>query len=445
MNAVCFPWNPLRVVAAIAVLNGALLSQPLNGQFAFGTAAGTVGQSGSVDSTNGSARFNEPAGIAIDSNGTIFVADSANHTIRRITRRGTGAGILWTVSTIAGMPGQGGSTDGTNNDARFYYPYGIAVHGSILYVADTYNHTIRQIEPLGTNWAVTTLAGTAGLHGTSDGTGSAAAFYYPYSVAVNAAGALCVADSYNHAIRLVTSGGAVSTIAGRAGADGVADGTNTDARFYFPSGISSDASGNLFVADTYNSLIRKVTQVGTDWVTTTVAGLPRFNGSADGTNRYAQFNYPFGIAAGSDGTLYIADTLNSTLRSAAPFGTNWVVNTIGGQAGIAGSSDGPSEVARFNLPYALAVDGSGNLFVADTYNNTIRFGQPGFLLQASLIAGQMVLSWPVGASNYVLETSGSLTAGALWTSLTSGITLSGDHFVITNPVAPPAFFRLRLP
>ncbi len=444
MNAVRFLPNSLKALAAVALLNAGLFSLPLRGQFGFSTFVGGVAQPGSVDSTNGSSRFNEPTGIAIDSNGTIFVADSANHAVRKITRRGSSQ-IVWTVSTIAGMPGQSGSVDGTNTDARFYYPFGITVNDNAIYVADTYNHTIRQMQPLGTNWVVTTLAGKAGVHGPSDGTGGSAAFYYPNEIAAGPLGNLYVADSYNHTIRQVTPDGTVTTIAGTAGVNGVADGTNTAARFYFPSGITSDSSGNLFVADTYNSLIRRVSLVGTDWVTTTLAGLPRFSGSADGTNRNAQFNYPFGIAAGTDGTLYIADTLNNTLRRAALVGTNWVVDTVGGLAGSAGSLDGPGSVARFNLPYGLTVDSSGNLFVADTYNHTLRLGQPGFLLQASLIAGQMVVSWPVGASNYVLETSGSLAAGALWTSLTSGITLSGDHFVITNPVAPPAFFRLRLP
>lgn len=445
MNAVCFPRIVAKASLAVLFVNAGILLLPVNGQVAFSTLAGASGQSGSADSTNSSARFNEPAGVAIDSNGTIFVADSANHTIRKITRRGSSQ-IIWTVSTIAGLPGQSGSADGTNTDARFYYPYGIAVYGSTLYVADTYNHTVRQVQPLGTNWTVTTLAGKAGVHGTSDGPGSAAAFYYPNELTVSPSGDLFVADSYNHTIRQVTPGGTVSTIAGTAGANGVADGTNTSARFYFPSGITSDSFGNLFIADTYNTLIRKISPVGTDWITTTLAGLPRFSGSADGTNRYAQFNYPFGIAAGPDGTLYIADTLNDTLRTAVLYGTNWVVNTIGGMAGSAGSADGPGGVARFNLPYGLAVDGSRNLFVADTYNHTIRLGQPGFLLEASLIAGQMVLSWPIGASNYVLETSAALTAGASWTSLTTGITVSGDRFLKTNPVTPPsAFFRLRLP
>ncbi|HEY5913952.1 MAG TPA: hypothetical protein VJA21_25470, partial [Verrucomicrobiae bacterium] len=324
--------------------------------------------------------------------------------------------------------------------------YGIALgNGGVLFVADTYNHTIRKVAPVDTNWVVTTFAGTAGFAGTSDGVGGLARLNFPYGVAADGTGNIYVADSYNHTIRRVTPWGEVTTIAGLASAAGITDGTNTSARYYYPSGIAVDGLGNILVADTYNSIVRKVSPVGSDWVTTTVAGLPRFSGSADGTNRSAQFNYPFGIASGPGGTLYVADTVNHTLRSVAPAGTNWVVSTIAGLAGSVGTADGPGSSVRFNLPYGLAVDSAGNLFVADTYNYTIRFGQPGFTLQAGLSGGQLVLSWPVGASNYVLETSGTLNPGAQWSPLGTGAVLSGDRFFKTNLIgAPPAFFRLHL-
>jgi len=443
MNVVNASRKALKPLLAVLVLKLSWGSLPVKAQFAFSTPIGLAGEAGALDGSNGNARFNQPAAVAVDASAVIYVADTVNHTVRRIIR----SGAVWSVDTIAGLPGVSGSSDGTNTAARFYYPYGLALGGSgVIYVADTYNHTIRQVSASSTNWVVTTLAGSSGAHGSSDGAGSSAGFYYPSGLAVAPSGNLYVADSYNHAIREVTQDGVVTTIAGAAGVDGIIDGTNSSARFYYPSGIATDPSGNLFVADTYNCLVRKIGRIGADWITTTLVGLPRYSGSADGTNRYAQFNYPFGIATGPDGILYVADTLNDTLRAVAPAGGDWVVSTIGGLARTSGSSDGSGEAARFNLPYGLAVDGTGNLFVADSYNHTIRFGQPGFSLQAALIMDQIVLSWPAGASNYILETSGTPNAGAPWSPLSSGIFLSGDGFVKTNAITPaPAFFRLRLP
>jgi sugar lactone lactonase YvrE len=443
MNVVLAPRNVFKIVVAVLVLNIGWASPSVKAQFAFSTPIGLAGMAGTLDGSNGNARFNQPAAIAVDASGVIYVADTMNHTVRRIIR----SGALWSVGTIAGLPGVSGNSDGTNATARFYYPYGLALGGSgFIYVADTYNHTIRQVSASGTNWVVTTLAGSPGAQGSSDGARNSAGFYYPSGIAVSPSGSLYVADSYNHAIREVTSDGVVTTIAGAAGVDGIIDGTNGSARFYYPSGIAADLSGNLFVADTYNSLIRKISRFGADWITTTLVGLPRYSGSADGTNRYAQFNYPFGIATGPGGSVYVADTLNDTLRAVAPAGADWAVSTIGGLARAVGSSDGSGQAVRFNLPYGLAVDGTGNLVVADSYNHTIRFGQPGFSLQAALVMGQIVLSWPASASNYILETSGTPNASASWTAQSSGISLSGDRFVKTNAITPgPAFFRLRLP
>ena len=144
----------------------------------------------------------------MDGSGNVYVADTGNNTIRKITPAGV-------VSTLAGMAGSSGSADGTGSAARFYYPFGVAVDGSgNVYVADTYNNTIRKITPAG---VVSTLAGTAGSSGSADGTGSAAQFYYPCGVAVDGSGNVYVADTDNYTIRKITPAGVVSTLAGLAG------------------------------------------------------------------------------------------------------------------------------------------------------------------------------------------------------------------------------------
>ena len=166
----------------------------------------------------------------------------------------------YTFVTLAGSPGSSGNADGNTNAARFYDPYGVAVDSAgNLYVADTDNHTIRKVTSAG---VVTTLAGSPGSSGSADGTGSAARFSSPYGVAVDNAGNVYVADTYNHTIRKVTAFGVVTTLAGSPGNAGSAAGTGSTARFYSPRGVAVDNAGNVYVADTYNHTIREVTPVG---------------------------------------------------------------------------------------------------------------------------------------------------------------------------------------
>jgi sugar lactone lactonase YvrE len=168
-----------------------------------------------------------------------------------------------------------------------------------------------------------------------------------------------------------------TTIAGLATNWGSADGTNSDARFDSPDGVAVDTSGNLYVAEYGNSTIRKVAPVGTtNWVTSTIAGSAGHRGSADGTNSAARFYIPMGVAVDSAGNVYVADSYNHTIRKVSAVGTNWVTSTIGGTATNIGSADGIGSDARFHYPMGVAVDTNGNLYVADTYNNTIRLGVP---------------------------------------------------------------------
>jgi hypothetical protein len=413
--------------------------------YAFSTPAGLAGSAGTADGTNGTVRFHGPGGVGVDSGGNVYVADTSNHTIRKVTPLGNS----WVVTTIAGSAGATGTNDGANSTARFYSPHGIAVDSQTnLYVADTYNHAIRKITPVGTNWVVSTLAGTAGSHGTNDGPGSTASFYSPFGVAVDSVGNVVVADTDNHTIRLLVPMGTsciVSTLAGLPLTIGIANGSNSVARFNYPSGVAVGAGTNVFVADTDNSMIRQIIPVGTDWVVTTLAGSAGSYGSNDGTNNNALFSFAYGLAVDGATNLYVADAFdNDTIRKITPIGTNWVVSTIGGSAGVSGSADGLGAAALFHQPESVAVDSGGNLYVADTFNHTVRLGRFGFLLQAALLGGKVVVSWPAAASNYVLETKGTVTSATTWTLVTTGVVLSGNSFYKTNSASvAPAFFRLH--
>ena len=249
-----------------------------------------------------------------------------------------------------------------------------------IYVTDSVNNTIRKVTPSG---VVTTLAGLAQrdsnftrIAGSTDGTGSAARFNFPAGVAVDIAGNIYVADSGNYTIRKVTPGGVVTTLAGLAGKFGSTDGTGNAARFDGPVGVAVDNAGNIYVADSGNYTIRKVTPAG---VVTTLAGLAGKRGSTDGTGNSARFDHPWGVAVDNGGNIYVADTGNDTIRLVTPSG---VVMTLAGLtqccnsfgSSIGGSTDGTGNVARFDGPFGLTVDSAGNVYVADKLNNTIRVG-----------------------------------------------------------------------
>jgi sugar lactone lactonase YvrE len=337
------------------------------------TLAGLAGNNGATDGIGSAALFNNPRGIAVDNNTNVYVTDLYNHTIRKLMPSGTN----WVVSTIAGLAGSSGSADGTNSNARFNGPYGIMVGGSgNLYVADTGNNTIRKLAPSGTNWIVSTIAGLAGNSGSADGSNSYSRFRYPIGIAADGGGNLYVTDEGNSTIRELTPSGTnwiVSTIAGLAGSPGSADGTNGSARFNEPYGIAVDNGANaVYVADKYCSTIRELKPVGINWAVSTIAGLPYVAGSTDGIGSAARFDNPTGIAVDGGGSLYVADEGNNTIRRLALTGTNWTVFTAAGLAGSPGSTDGIGSAARFDGPYAIAVDGNTNVYVADSVNSIIR-------------------------------------------------------------------------
>jgi hypothetical protein len=269
------------------------------------------------DGTGSAAKFNTPAGIVSDGL-NLYVADTTNQSIRRVVK------ASGDVKTLAGSTGVIGSTDATGIFAKFNFPYGIASDGTNLYVSDTANQTIRMVA-IATD-EVTTLAGTVGSSGKTDGTGPAALFNHPFGITTDRTN-LYVADRDNGTIRqIVIATGEVTTLAGTAGATGTTDGTGPAAQFKSPSGITTDGT-NLYVADTANNTIRKV--VIASGVVTTLAGTAGTSGSTDGTGTAALFKNPYGIT--TDGTnLYVADSGNNAIRQIVI--ATGVVTTLAGGA-----------------------------------------------------------------------------------------------------------------
>lgn len=334
--------------------------------YTFTTIAGSPINTNGTDGSGLNAAFNNPQGLAVDSNDVVYVADTGDNEIREIVSEPLDSPTNWYVATISGSTNSG-SGNGTNLNARFNGPVSIAIDaGGNLYVSDTGNGTIRELVPSGTNWAVSTIAGTAGTNGAADGTNGDAQFNSPEGITISPNGSVFVADTLNDTIRmlkLVGTNWVVTTIAGSPGIIGTNDGSNSLAHFYNPEGIAANADGDLYVADTTNDIIRKLSLVGTNWVVTTIAGLAQSAGSADGTGNDARFSYPGGIALDTNGNLYVADSGNETIRKLVFSGTNWTVSTIGGVAGIAGYADGTGTNALFTFPKGICVDLYGRLFI----------------------------------------------------------------------------------
>jgi hypothetical protein len=330
------------------------------------TLAGQPGIAGHTDGLTNT--FNSPRGIAVDANTNIFVADMYNHVIRLVVPSAAG----WTVSTIAGQAGSHGSTDGIGTNALFDAPYGVALYGGSVFVADTGNSTIRQLSYSGSNWVVSTIAGTAGSRGNRDGTN--ALFSFPMGIAADSNGNLFVADEANHDIRELTfdivAGWITTTIAG-SGANGSDDGTNNIAQFGQPYGIALNQAGTVFVTDYQNNTLRQVLPVSTNWVVTTIAGVNGNAGSMDGSGNVAKFNFPADLAADNTGNLYVADYGNDTIRRLTPVGSSWSVFTVAGLAGTPGSIDGTGAAVRMNGPFGIAINNT-NIYISDLNNDTIR-------------------------------------------------------------------------
>ena len=302
--------------------------------------AGDMRGSGSADGIGAAARFNGPQGATTDSAGNVYVADSSNNTIRKITPQG----VVSTLAGAVGILGSSDSTDGTGATARFNNPTGVGSDSAAnVYVADTFNGIIRKITPAG---AVSTLAGTAGVRGFSDGTGPAASFTTPYGGAADSAGNVYVVDSAACSIRRITPEGVVTTVGGVdrghhgcSGAGGEVNG---------PFGVATDSADDVYATHPQDQVISRM-GLGTPF-----AGAANVIGSTDAIGAAASFNFPLGVAADNTGNVYVADTNNHTIRKITPAGA---VSTVVGVAGQAGFAPGPLP-GMLSSPVGVAVSGT---------------------------------------------------------------------------------------
>jgi uncharacterized protein (TIGR03437 family) len=302
-------------------------------------------------------------GLAVDVGGSLYIADSGNNRVRKVSPAGV-------ITTVAGTGTQGYSGDGgLATNAQFSEPTGVAVDtNGNLYIADLGNSRIRKVSPTG---IVTTVAGngSAGRAGGDGGPAINAEIGFPSSVAVDANGNIYIGDPANNYIWKVSAAGIIRTIAGGGRAAGLGDGADaTNSNLSLPLGVAVDSSGNLYIADWGHRRIRKVTAAG---VITTVAGggdlgLPANGGPAEST----QLGYPEGVALDTAGNLYVADSVGNRVHKVSPGG---MVTTVAGNGSAGYSGDnGPAISARLNEPDAVAVDSSGNLYIADSSNGRVR-------------------------------------------------------------------------
>ena len=327
-----------------------------------GVAGGDVADGGPATE----AQLQYPRGPALDGSGSLYVADSGHNRIRRIDTEGV-------ITTIAGTGERGfGGDGGPATEAQLSSPTGVVLDGSgSLYVADIGNNRIRRID---TEGVITTIAGTGERGSGGDGgPATEAQFASPIGLALDGSGGLYVADIGNNRIRRIDAEGVITTIAGTgergSGGDG---GPATEAQFASPIGLALDGSGGLYVADIGNNRIRRIDAEG---VITTIAGTgERGSGGDGGPATEAQFYGPTGLALDGSANLYVADQRNNRVRRIDAEG---VITTIAGtgERGFGGDG-GPATEAQFFSPAELALDGSGNLYVADVFNLRIRVIRP---------------------------------------------------------------------
>lgn len=338
------------------------------------------------------ASFRKPTGLAIGASDDLYISDTGNHKIRRLSSGtvSTYAGPSSSVLRDAGGQPLGALLNGNKASALFNAPAALA-YGSdkSIYVADSGNNAIRKIAPSG---AVVTIAGN-GKIGASDGKGTEATFYHPQGIAVTNSGVIYVADTLNHVIRKITPDGTTSTLTAASdrvvehhpglvlAAGDYKDGPINQALFNEPTGLVLDPKGNLCVSDSGNQRIRYI-----DFATgqvTTIAGAPTPGGMSvygknalyapgsykDGAAHAAAFYFPKGIALDESGGLLIADSLNHVVR----YLNNGHVTTIAGsQAGEAGLQNGQGRIVLFNTPQDIAIASDGTIYVADPGDNVIR-------------------------------------------------------------------------
>ncbi|PWG78100.1 DUF6443 domain-containing protein [Pararcticibacter amylolyticus] len=397
------------------------------------TFAGT-GSAGMINGAALSSSFYNPLAVVADASGNIYVADAGNNSIRKISTSGE-------VSTLAGAS-TSGYAEGTGTAARFKLPSALVIDASgNIIVTDQQNHRIRKITPAG----VTSIFAGSGAAGFANGTGTAAAFQYPAGLALDAAGYLYVSDNWNHRIRKISPAGVVTTFAGT-GVEGSVDGLANSASFTYPCGLTFDSSGNLYVVERQGQRLRKISPAGE---VTTVAG----NGTAglvNGVGAAARFNWPNAITADPSGNLFLCDQLNHMVRKITPSG---VVSTLVGTT-TAGIVNGIGDQVRMNGPFGICRDVQGNIYVGNSTGNVIRkiVVTPAYTINPSLpeglsldsetgvISGIPVVISP--ATTYVVTARNSAgatgTATITFAVIAAGLQTSKDrNYVLTmSPRVP---------
>jgi trimeric autotransporter adhesin len=314
-----------------------------------------------------SAGLNYPVGVAVDASGNIYIADRYDHRIRMVTKS---TGIITTVAGdgIDGYTGDGGLA----TSAGLNYPSDVTVDASgNIYIADSFNHRIRMVTK--STGIITTVAGDGQYGYAGDGgLATSAVMNYPIDIAFDASGNIYIADYYNHRIRMVTkSTGIITTVAGD-GTDGYKGdgGLATSAGLLYPSDVAVDASGNIYIADRSNHRIRMVTK--STGIITTVAGNGQYGYAGDGgLATSAGLLYPGSVALDASGNIYIADRDNHRIRMVTK--STGIITTVAGDGSIGYKGDGGlATSAGLNYPLRVAVDASGNIYIADTDNRRVR-------------------------------------------------------------------------
>lgn len=319
----------------------------------------TLAGNGWAGLKNGSAalaNFNLPMALLLDTGNDLMIADTHNHQIRRLSANGY---VTHLAGSSHGLMGKS-FADGSSNHAIFNLPYAMARHpNGLIYIADTNNHRIRIMNAAG---EVSTVVGT-GVAGYNDGNPAVAQFNRPQGIAIDKQGMVYVADTDNHSIRKISPNGQVTTVAGN-GKAGFVNGRLNQSQLRFPTGLLFSPQGDLLIADTFNHSIRKLSSSGE---LSTIAGNGQ-EGFQEGPQSAAEFRQPRSLAQGPNGSIYIADTHNHRIRQLT---ANGQVNTIAGN-GKAEFADGNAAVASFNEPMGLVMGADGNLYVADSKNQRIR-------------------------------------------------------------------------
>jgi uncharacterized protein (TIGR03437 family) len=432
-------FNSVRIVPLMSLFGAVCLlgALPARSQEIMSTVAGNGLISYSGDGGPAiNAALNYPKGLAIATNGTLYIADTGNFRVRSVNSSGI-------INTLAGngvdsYTGDGGAAV----SASFSDVMAVAVNlAGDVYIADASNRVVRMVSVAGT---VTTIAGI-GVQGFSGdgGLATAAALGRAVALALDPSGNLYIVDSVNQRVRRVATNGIITTIAGNGTSAYAGDGgLATLASFSFPLGVAVDGSGNVYIADAGNNRVRKITAAG---AISTVAGNGQAGFSGDGgTATSAALNLPSDVALDSAGNLYIADAGNNRIRMVSSTG---VITTIAGTSTNGFSGDGgPAAQAVLNYPWGLATDASGDVYVADRVNGRIRLisanltAPPSVPANAVLNAASFATDVAVAPGAIVAIFGSNLAVGSM-PATQSPLPIELDQTSVTfNGVAAPLFY-----